>query len=118
MEKGTFGRAYADFMGSRGFEADQRPPTRFVDDAELAYVATRYREVHDLWHVLFRCPTTVSGELALKAVEFFQVRWHKHFLIIVALMNVKPNTSIGPPLAWKNSFCVCSLKQVAMPLVP
>lgn len=73
MGQGTFGHAYVEFMDSRGFEASQRPPTRFVDDDELAYVATRYREVHDLWHVLFRCPTTVSGELALKGVEFFQV---------------------------------------------
>ena len=47
-------------------------PVRFVDDEELAYVATRARETHDLWHVLFGCPTTVQGELALKALEFAQ----------------------------------------------
>jgi ubiquinone biosynthesis protein COQ4 len=35
-------------------------------------VATRSREVHDVWHVLFDCPTTVQGELALKALEFVQ----------------------------------------------
>jgi len=28
--------------------------------------------VHDLWHVLFACDTTVLGELALKAVEALQ----------------------------------------------
>ena len=56
------------------FSADERPPVRFVDDGELAYVAARAREVHDLWHVLFGCPTTVLGELALKALEFVQVR--------------------------------------------
>ncbi|GMH35323.1 hypothetical protein BSKO_03191 [Bryopsis sp. KO-2023] len=72
MPEGSFGRSYADFMGKRGFQADERPPVRFMDDAEIAYVATRYREVHDFWHVLFECPTTVSGELALKAVEFIQ----------------------------------------------
>eukprot|EP00803_Ostreobium_quekettii_P006550 evm.model.scf_589.9 EVM.evm.TU.scf_589.9 scf_589:65136-67435(+) len=72
MPDGSFGRAYADFMDLRGFQADERPPVRFVDDEELAYVAARYREVHDFWHVLFGCPTTVSGELALKALEFVQ----------------------------------------------
>ena len=46
---------------------------RFVDDADLAYVALRNRQVHDLWHVLFSCPTTVCGELGLKALEFVQV---------------------------------------------
>ena len=47
---------------------------RFLDDEELAYVATRAREVHDFWHVLFGCHTNSFGELALKAVEFVQVR--------------------------------------------
>ena len=73
MPAGTFGRAYADFMGKRHFEADDRPPVRFIDDVELAYVAQRARETHDLWHVMFSCPTTVAGELALKALEFVQV---------------------------------------------
>ena len=46
---------------------------RFLEDEELAYVATRAREVHDFWHVLFGCHTDTFGELALKAVEFTQV---------------------------------------------
>lgn len=69
---GTFGNAYAQFMGVRRFSPRDRPPVRFVDDEELAYVAVRYREVHDLWHVLFGCDTTVAGEVALKAVEAVQ----------------------------------------------
>jgi len=68
----TFGGAYARFMGTRGFAADERPPVRFVDDPELAYVIARMREVHDFWHVLFDCHTNVFGELALKALEFVQ----------------------------------------------
>ncbi|KAF5837961.1 ubiquinone biosynthesis protein [Dunaliella salina] len=68
----TFGGAYAQFMKQRHFHADDRPPVRFVDDAELAYVICRMREVHDLWHVLFGCHTNVFGELALKALEFVQ----------------------------------------------
>ena len=59
-------------MGTRRSQPNERPPVRFVPDEELAYVATRAREVHDLWHVLFDCPTTVQGELALKALEFAQ----------------------------------------------
>jgi hypothetical protein len=156
MPPGTFGAAYAAFMGDRHFHADDRPPVRcvmwqccqnkkqstgslaqlqadaqtrwrapcaqsrtaaaaalgvvggsaqrlhssarvgkatkiptypphasnaasrrsFVDDAELAYVITRAREVHDFWHVLFDCHTNVFGELALKGLEFVQVRRH------------------------------------------
>lgn len=36
------------------------------------HVVHRAREVHDLWHVLFGCGTTVPAELALKAVEAVQ----------------------------------------------
>jgi ubiquinone biosynthesis protein COQ4 len=69
----TLGGAYASFMGDRGFAASERPPVRFVDaGAEAAWVAARQREVHDFWHVLFGLPTTVLGELALKAVELVQ----------------------------------------------
>lgn len=74
LPEGTFGHAYAKFMGDRKFLAGDRPPVRFIDDVELAYVAARAREVHDFWHVLFGCHTNVFGELALKAVELVQVR--------------------------------------------
>ncbi|KAJ4959831.1 hypothetical protein NE237_019741 [Protea cynaroides] len=36
----TFGAAYASFMGSRNFSPDDRPPVRFMDTEELAYVVT------------------------------------------------------------------------------
>lgn len=68
----TFGGLYYEFMGLRGFRADDRPPVRFIEDPEIAYVATRVRQVHDFWHVLFDCPTDVLGEAALKAVECVQ----------------------------------------------
>lgn len=72
MPPHTFGGAYASFMDTRGFHADERPAVKFIDDPELAYVAARMREVHDFWHVLFDCHTDVLGEAALKAVEFMQ----------------------------------------------
>jgi len=68
----SFGAAYAQFMGARAFAPRDRPPVRFVDEAELAWVARRAREAHDLWHVLFACSTSVEGELRLKAVEAVQ----------------------------------------------
>ncbi|KAL4195610.1 hypothetical protein AMTRI_Chr05g74160 [Amborella trichopoda] len=69
----TFGAAYAQFMGSRNFSPDDRPPVRFMDTEELAYVATRAREVHDFWHTLFDLPTNLIGESALKVIEFEQM---------------------------------------------
>lgn len=40
-----------------------------MEDAELAYAMTRYREIHDFLHVLTGLPPTVEGELALKTLE-------------------------------------------------
>lgn len=79
----TFGAAYAKFMGKRNFSPDDRPPVRFMDSDELAYVATRAREVHDFWHVLFELPTNVMGESALKIVEFQQTYLPMCFLSVV-----------------------------------
>ncbi|KAJ6829298.1 ubiquinone biosynthesis protein COQ4 [Iris pallida] len=73
MPDNTFGSAYAKFMGSRNFSPDDRPPVRFMDTEDLAYVATRAREVHDFWHVLFGLPTNLIGESALKVIEFEQM---------------------------------------------
>ena len=72
LPSSSFGASYCRFMDERKFEADDRPPVRFVDDEELAYVLTRMREVHDFWHVLFDIRTDVFGELALKGLEFVQ----------------------------------------------
>ncbi|PKU87788.1 ubiquinone biosynthesis protein COQ4 homolog, mitochondrial [Dendrobium catenatum] len=73
LPENTFGAAYARFMGSRNFSPDDRPPVRFMNTDELAYIATRAREVHDFWHVLFGLPTNLIGESALKVVEFEQM---------------------------------------------
>mmetsp|Transcript_39768 Transcript_39768/g.58502 ORF Transcript_39768/g.58502 Transcript_39768/m.58502 type:complete len:267 (-) Transcript_39768:38-838(-) len=72
LPRGTFGHAYYTFMDGNGFSPEGRAPVRFVDDAELAYVLLRYRQVHDLWHALFGLPPTVGGELALKWLELLQ----------------------------------------------
>lgn len=60
-------------MGSRNFSPDDRPPVRFMETDELAYVAMRAREVHDFWHTLFGLPTNLIGESALKVIEFEQM---------------------------------------------
>jgi len=72
MPHGTFGHAYATFLDSHGFSPDERDEVMFVDDEELAYVMLRYRQVHDLWHVLYGLPPTFLGEVALKWLEAAQ----------------------------------------------
>lgn len=69
----TFGRKYADFMDGQGISADTRMPVRFVDDEELAYVAQRYREIHDFVHLLLDFSTiSEHDEIAVKWFEAAQ----------------------------------------------
>ncbi len=69
---GTLGRAYATFMDDKLFRADDRPEVRFITDENQRYLAMRAREIHDILHVIFDCPTTLRGEICLKAIEFVQ----------------------------------------------
>lgn len=86
LPSNTFGAAYARFMGSRNFSPDDRPPVRFMESDELAYVTMRAREVHDFWHTLFGLPTNLIGESALKVIEFEQM------LLPMCLMSVVGGT--------------------------
>eukprot|EP00455_Lapot_gusevi_P002441 TRINITY_DN10977_c0_g1_i1.p1 TRINITY_DN10977_c0_g1~~TRINITY_DN10977_c0_g1_i1.p1 ORF type:complete len:276 (-),score=21.37 TRINITY_DN10977_c0_g1_i1:19-801(-) len=72
LPQDTFGYQYAKFMSAQGFSPDDRAEVRFLDDPDLAYVLQRYRECHDLWHVLCGLPTSVLGELAQKWFELLQ----------------------------------------------
>lgn len=48
---------------------DSRMEVRFMNDPELAYVMTRYRETHDLVHTILGMPTNMLGEIAVKWFE-------------------------------------------------
>ena len=62
----------SDFNIRQNISPDSRTPVRFVDDSDLAYVMTRYREVHDLLHALLDMPTDMVGEVIVKWVEALQ----------------------------------------------
>lgn len=65
----TFGYMYYRFLHDNNVTPDSRLPVQFVDDAELAYVAQRYREVHDLIHTILEMPIHMLGEVTVKWVE-------------------------------------------------
>eukprot|EP00178_Gracilaria_changii_P001042 TRINITY_DN1144_c0_g1_i1.p1 TRINITY_DN1144_c0_g1~~TRINITY_DN1144_c0_g1_i1.p1 ORF type:complete len:235 (-),score=62.60 TRINITY_DN1144_c0_g1_i1:154-858(-) len=74
LPDGSLGREYARFMDSHGFTPEQRAPVREVHDAQQRWVLQRYRDVHDLWHVLSGLPTTLAGETAQKMLEAAHTR--------------------------------------------
>jgi ubiquinone biosynthesis protein COQ4 len=67
----TLGGAYVRALDAQGLDPDifQRPPS-LPDD--LAYVAQRARQSHDLWHVLTGLGTDIPGEIALQAFTHAQ----------------------------------------------
>lgn len=69
LPKDTFGYAYYRFLVDNNVTPDSRLPVQFVDDPDLAYIAQRYREVHDLVHTLLEMPTHMLGEVTVKWVE-------------------------------------------------
>lgn len=72
LPEGSLGSAYGAFLRKHAFSPDERTAVQFVDDPDLAYVMTRYRQVHDLWHVLCGLPPSMKGEVALKWLEAAQ----------------------------------------------
>ncbi|KXS17770.1 Coq4-domain-containing protein [Gonapodya prolifera JEL478] len=70
LPNGTFGREYVRWLDAEGVGPDSREPVKYVDDAVLAYVMQRYRQVHDFWHVVTGMSVSVEAELAVKWWEF------------------------------------------------
>jgi len=69
---GTFGHTYAEFMKHHNFDPNDRHKVAYIQDPDLAYIMTRYRQNHDFWHALTGLPPTVLGELGLKWLELVQ----------------------------------------------
>eukprot|EP01112_Ceratiomyxa_fruticulosa_P000021 TRINITY_DN0_c3_g1_i2.p1 TRINITY_DN0_c3_g1~~TRINITY_DN0_c3_g1_i2.p1 ORF type:complete len:289 (+),score=40.69 TRINITY_DN0_c3_g1_i2:282-1148(+) len=74
LPSNSFGYSYAQWMDSHEFSPDERPKVKFLENPDLAYIMQRYREVHDLWHVLFGLDVSVSHEIAGKMIEAIQTR--------------------------------------------
>lgn len=70
LNNNTLGYNYVKFMDKHSFSADERSKVRYISNHDLAYIMTRYRQVHDFWHVLSDLPPTILGEVALKWFEF------------------------------------------------
>ncbi|KAE8262412.1 hypothetical protein A4X03_0g2473 [Tilletia caries] len=87
LREGSLGRAYVDWLEWCGVTPDTRAPVQYVDDPELRYVMQRYRESHDIYHLLCLMPTNLLGETVVKYFEY------AHFGLPVALLS-----SIGGPV--------------------
>ena len=68
-------RSIESYFNLQKYSPDERSIVRFVDtNEEDAYVMRRYRETHDINHVLLDQPTNLLGEVVVKVVEALQTR--------------------------------------------
>ena len=72
LPTGTFGHEYASWMSAHGYSSAERPLVKYVPNLEHAYILQRYKEVHDVAHVLLGYGTTVTEEIAVKWFELQQ----------------------------------------------
>lgn len=61
----SFGREYVEFLERNQITPDSRKPVHFVNDEDLAYVMTRYRQIHDFTHCILGMKTNMLGNLYL-----------------------------------------------------
>ena len=104
----TFGHEYAFFMTSHGYTSDERPLVKYVPDLEHAYILQRYKEVHDMAHVLLGYGTSVAEEIAVKWFEMQQT----HLPMSALSAFVGPMNLL---LFQKNSAEFLKLQQVYLP---
>lgn len=69
LPAGTLGYEYARFMDSNQFTPESRDVVQASWDPQLVFLLQRYRDVHDLWHVLTGCSVSVAGEVTQKWFE-------------------------------------------------
>lgn len=74
LPENTLGHQYISFMRRFQISSDTRKPVKFVDNVELAYLMRRYRETHDLVHLLCRMRPNMLGEVVVKWVEALQTQ--------------------------------------------
>ncbi len=80
----TLGYGYVSHLDRNGLSADyQAAPTSFVDDPEIAYLMRRFRQTHDVWHVLAGLETAGHEEVILHAFSWGQLRLPVSALVVI-----------------------------------
>lgn len=69
----SLGGAYARALERADLDPDFFVPPKHLDP-DLAYVAQRVRQTHDIWHALTGLATDIPGEIALQAFTYGQLQ--------------------------------------------
>lgn len=103
MAENSLGKLYHNFMQEHKFKPSERPKVYFIEDPELKYIMTRYRQIHDFLHIIYGVPISVRGELALKLIEFKETRFPSPLLGVLAAPLMLPYSELKlflPDVLW------------------
>ena len=101
LPAGTLGRVYFEHCDANRLDPllisteSQKVAAEFPATAEHKFVYDRYRDSHDLWHVLTGYGTDMAGEAGIIAWTYAQLR-NRGFLLIF-LLNALMCTKRGRP---------------------
>lgn len=86
MPQGSLGRAFGDFLHTRGLDPAALPVRPAKDPAE--WLNAHLYETHDLWHVVTGFETDVAGELGLQAFYAAQLSGKLPIVLLtIGLLN-------------------------------
>lgn len=84
LPRRTLGFQYVHHLDTHGLSADsQAAATRYVSDADLAYLMRRFRQTHDVWHALVGLGTSGHEEVMLHAFSWGQLQLPVSALVVL-----------------------------------
>jgi len=84
LPESTLGGAYARHLDGNKLSADyQAAATRHVDDPDMAYLMRRFRQTHDVWHVLLGMGIAGHEEVLIHWFTYGQLRLPVSAMIMV-----------------------------------
>ena len=66
LEPNQLGRCYYEMLAKFDISPDTRVQVKFVEGEDNAFVMKRFRQCHDLLHLLLDAPTNFEGESFVK----------------------------------------------------
>ena len=78
----TFGNQYFQLLERSKISPDTRVPVKFIKGDDNIFIMNRYRQVHDLLHLLLNAPTNFEGESAVKGIDFKNKTNEKKLILV------------------------------------
>ncbi|CRG99992.1 ubiquinone biosynthesis protein COQ4, putative [Plasmodium relictum] len=90
LPRNTLGYKYMEFLETCKIHAHNREVAHFFNDVNYSYILTRYRQIHDIAHVVYNLNISIESEAALKLIELIQTKLPITLLAIIVAPFMTP----------------------------